>query len=121
MKRKTADAQALAKSQGLFNLVGGLWPILSLRSFEWAFGDKTDDWLQKTSGGLFAASGLALLQTEATPSSTRAARRLGMAVAATYLAIDLIYVPAGRLKKTYLLDAAMEIAWIRAWLRTPTG
>jgi len=118
MRRKTTRALTLARAQGLFNVVGGLWPIVSLRSFEWIFGPKHDDWLQKTSGGLFAASGFVLLKAEATNPALRTARLLGMATAATYLAIDLIYVPAGRLRKTYLLDAAMEIGWLRAWART---
>ncbi len=118
MRKQRKQALRLARAQGLFNVVGGLWPIVWLRSFEWIFGPKHDDWLQKTSGGLFAASGLVLLKTEPTESALRAARLLGMATAATYLAIDLIYVPAGRLRKTYLLDAAMEIGWLRAWSRT---
>jgi len=117
-KRTSAAALRLARAHGMFNLIGGLWPIVSLRSFEWVFGPKRDDWLQKTSGGLFAASGLVLLGVEPSTPALRAARTLGIATAATYLAIDLIYVPAGRLRKTYLLDAAMEIAWIRAWVRT---
>jgi hypothetical protein len=46
------------------------------------------------------------------------ARRIGVATAVTLLAIDLIYVPKGRIRKTYLLDAAMEAAWLLAWSRT---
>jgi hypothetical protein len=32
----------------LFNLVGGAWPVVWLRSFEWVYGRKEEDWLQKT-------------------------------------------------------------------------
>jgi hypothetical protein len=32
-------------------------------------------------------------------------------------AIDLVYVPSGRISKMYLLDAALEVAWIMAWYR----
>jgi hypothetical protein len=42
-----------------------------------------------------------------------------MGVATAYLAIDLIYAPKGEIRRTYLLDAAMEIGWLWAWLRTP--
>ncbi|RNG30748.1 hypothetical protein EEJ42_09445 [Streptomyces botrytidirepellens] len=31
------------------------------------------------------------------------------------LATDLTYVPKGRIRPTYLLDAAMETGWITAW------
>lgn len=108
----------MAKAQGLFNLVGGLWPIVALGSFEWVFGPKRDDWLQKASGGLFAFAGLAQLLTEESPEAVRVARRLGMGAALTYLVVDLVYVPAGRIPKTYLLDAAMEIGWLVAWAQT---
>ena len=40
----------------------------------------------------------------------RQARRLGVGTAAVLAAIDLVYVPAGRISKMYLLDAAVEVA-----------
>lgn len=110
-------ALQVARAQGLFNVIGGAWPIVWLRSFEWVFGKKEDDYLQMASGGLFLTTGLTLLATEDTPESLRMARRLGVAAASTYLLIDLVYVPKGRLRKTYLLDAVMEVGWLWAWLR----
>lgn len=116
-RRRTRAGVRLARAQGLFNVVGGLWPIVWLRSFEWVFGRKRDVYLQRTSGGLLLASGIALLRAEPTEDGIRTARRIGIGVAATYLAIDLIYVPKGDIPKTYLLDGLMEAGWIRAWLR----
>jgi hypothetical protein len=52
-------AHTLAVAHGAFNLVGGLWPLLHLRSFAWVFGPKTDVWLQMTTGGLLASAGAA--------------------------------------------------------------
>jgi hypothetical protein len=34
------------------------------------------------------------------------------------LAIELGYVPRGRIRATYLLDAACEVGWLLAWCRT---
>ena len=110
-------AVRLARAQGLFNVVGGAWPIVWLRSFEWIFGRKRDVYLQKTSGAFFLASGIALLSTEPTAEGVAAARRIGMGAAAVYLAIDLIYVPKRAIPATYLLDAVMEAGWLRAWAR----
>ncbi|MBF6519204.1 hypothetical protein [Nocardia farcinica] len=45
----------------------------------------------------------------------RRPRRLVPAV--WLLAIDLVFVPAGRIPPTYLLDAAMEVGWLAAWAR----
>jgi hypothetical protein len=105
----------LARAQGLFNVVGGAWPIVALPTFEWVFGRKRDVYLQRTSGALFAASGIALLLAEPTQDGITTARRFGMGVAMAYLAIDLLYVPKRDIPATYLLDAAMEIGWLRAW------
>ena len=114
-RSRQRSAARLARAQGLFNVVGGAWPIVSLRSFEWVFGKKNDTYLQYASGGLFLSTGLALLATQETPESVRLARRLGTAAAATYLAVDLLYAPRGHIRRTYLLDALMEIGWICAW------
>lgn len=107
----------LARAHGLFNIVGGAWPMVSVRSFETVFGRKTDRWLQRTTAGLLI--GLGWAQTRAAADGQWShARRIGVTTAVTLLAIDLIYVPKGRIRKTYLLDAAMEAAWLLAWSRT---
>lgn len=113
--RSLENAGALARAQGVFNIVGGAWPLLALSSFEWVFGSKTDRWLQRTMGGMLITVGWAQLCTKPTAESVRHARRIGMGTAATLLAIDLIYVPTGRIRPTYLGDAAMEAAWLLAW------
>jgi hypothetical protein len=114
---RPATGDALALVHGVFNVVGGLWPIVHVRSFEWVFGRKTDRWLQKTLGGLLASAGAAQLMAAPTPEGRDHARRTGLGAACTLLAADLVYVPVGRIRPTYLLDAAMEAGWIRAWLR----
>jgi hypothetical protein len=118
MKRREVRAAArLARAQGLFNVAGGAWPIVWLRSFEWIFGRKRDVYLQKTSGAFFLASGIALLLTEPTEEGVAAARRIGIGAATVYLTIDLIYVPKRDIPATYLLDALMEAGWLCAWAR----
>ncbi|GAB2864293.1 hypothetical protein GCM10027074_34510 [Streptomyces deserti] len=118
---KTPDpADTVAVAHGVFNLLGGLWPLLHLRSFEWVFGPKTDDWLQMTTGGLLVSAGVAQLAAAPAPQGPSHARRIGLGTAVTLLAVDLIYVPKRRIRPTYLLDAAMQTGWIAAWLRSGT-
>jgi hypothetical protein len=117
--RVREPAKTVAVAQGAFNLVGGLWPLLHLRSFEWVFGPKTDVWLQMTTGGLLISTGIAQLTDAADPHSPAHARRIGLGTALTLLAVDLVYVPKGRIRPTYLLDAAMQTGWIAAWSRCP--
>jgi hypothetical protein len=119
--REPADTALVAVAHGAFNAVGGLWPLLHLRSFEWVFGPKTDVWLQKTTGGLLFSAGLAQLAAAADPRGPVQARRIGLGSALTLLAVDLVYVPKGRIRPTYLLDAAMQTAWIAAWFRCGAG
>lgn len=117
-RKKQIESQiALARAQGMFNVVGGAWPLVWLRSFEWIFGRKRDVYLQKVSGLFFLGSGLALLLAEPTEDGVAAARRVGVGAATVYLVIDLIYVPKRDIPKTYLLDAAMEAGWLYAWAR----
>ncbi|MFF3314659.1 hypothetical protein ACFYV5_04000 [Streptomyces sp. NPDC003035] len=107
----------VARAQGLFNVVGGLWPVLSLRTFEAVYGRKADGWLQRTSGGLLASAGISMLLAAPGPEGMRHARRTGIGTAVTLLAIDLAYVPRRRIPATYLMDAAKEAAWLACWWR----
>ena len=100
------DGVALAHAHGLFNLLGGLWPLMHRRSFEAIFGAKTDRWLLYTVGGLLTGNGVVQILSPDTDQGWRRARDLGVATATVLLTIDLLYVPAGRIPKTYLLDAA---------------
>ncbi|MGW3209247.1 hypothetical protein [Streptomyces sp. NPDC001135] len=105
----------VARAQGLFNQVGGGWPLLHLRSFECVFGPKSEEWLQRTTAGLLATAGWSTLFTPG--GAVRQARRTGLGTAVTLLAVDLVYVPIGRIRPTYLLDAATQAGWLLAWRR----
>lgn len=115
--RGTLSPRNVARAQGLFNVIGGAWPILSLRSFEWVYGKKRDIFLQKTVGGLLFSIGCVQLAAQESDEALAFARRLGIATATTLLMIDLVYIPKGEMRMTYLQDALSEIAWIAAWLR----
>jgi hypothetical protein len=107
----------MARLHGALNIWGGLWPILHLRSFESVFGPKVDRWLVYTVAGLLTSIGCAQWHA-ATPQSWPYARTLGIGTAGTLLAIDVIYVPRGRIRWTYLLDAGSEAIVIVGWLMT---
>lgn len=90
------------------------------KSFETVFGPKADWWLVQTVAGLLLGNGLTQLISARDEGSLAQARRIGMATAATLLAIDLRYGVPGRIRRTYLLDVPVEAAWIALWLRRGT-
>lgn len=114
--RRHLSSRSVARAQGLFNVVGGAWPLVSLRAFEWVYGKKHDVFLQKTVGGLLFSIGCVQLAAS-DAGEVRSARRLGIATAATLLAVDLVYIPKGEMRWTYWQDALCELGWIAAWRR----
>ena len=59
----SADASRvwLARTQGVVYLATGLWPLISIRTFERVTGPKVDRWLVKTVGVLVTVIGAVLL------------------------------------------------------------
>jgi hypothetical protein len=110
-----ARANSVAWANAAFYVVGGAWPIVSLRSFEAVTGPKVDGWLVKTVGGLLAAAGAAIGSAAAKRRVTPEIALVGAGCAATLAAIDIIYVSRRRIPPVYLLDAAAEIGLVAAW------
>ena len=99
--------------QGAYYIVSGLWPIVSLRTFERVTGPKTDGWLVKMVGLLAAVIGGVLVRRASGGEPPDAA--LGVGSAAAFAAIDVVYAGRGRISPIYLADAAAEAALIGAW------
>lgn len=114
---------ALCWVQGIFYFLTGIWPLVSIRTFEMVSGPKTDNWTGKeadhwlvyTVGVLITVGALVLLLAawRRNPSAEVALLAIGMAAGLT--AIDVIYVARGVIWPIYLLDAAIEVVLIAAW------
>jgi hypothetical protein len=98
----------LLRVQGWLYVLTGLWPVLHLRSFEWATGEKYDDFLVHTVGLLLFVIGAVLLATLRRRQVTRELLWLAAGSAASLFAIDIVYFANGRLSPIYLVDAAIE-------------
>ncbi len=108
----------LARAHGAFNVAGGLWPLLHLRSFEAVTGPKADRWLVRTVAGLMVANGVAQWRTEPSSDGRAAARRIGLGTASVLAAVDVAYAIPHRISRMYLVDAALEAGWALAWIRS---
>ena len=111
--------ERLAVVHGAYYLATGIWPLVSMRTFELVTGRKTDRWLVRMVGLLAAVIGATLLRRGATPAGRAAAADpvLPVGAAIAFAAVDCVYVLRGTIRPVYLGDAAVEIALAAGWLR----
>jgi hypothetical protein len=107
--------------QGAYFLVTGVWPILHYRSFVAVTGEKTDAWLAKTTGGLIAAIGLALVQGGRGRGHEESLVTLGLGSALVLGIADVWYVARGRISAAYLVDALAEASFVCRWAKSALG
>jgi hypothetical protein len=108
----------LCSVQGAYYAITGIWPLVSIGTFQAITGPKTDLWLVRTVGVLITVIAAVLLwsasrKEEDVPPETWI---LALGAALALLAIDAIYVAAKVISPIYLLDAAAELGLIVLWL-----
>jgi len=111
----------LARAQGGYYAITGVWPLVHMRSFEAVTGPKQDHWLVHTVAGLLVVNGGVQLASVGSRDGERSARLIGLGTAAALTAIDVVHASKRRIRAIYLLDAALEIGLIAAWLRSQPG
>lgn len=106
----------VALVQGIYFLVTGVWPILSMGTFLKVTGPKTDLWLVKTFGLLLAVIGAALItaQIHAEISISMIVLAIGSALSLTI--VEFVYVVKRVISPIYLADAIIELILIAWWL-----
>jgi hypothetical protein len=116
-ERKLASPAAayLALGQGLFYLATGVWPLVSVRTFQLVTGPKLDLWLVKTVGLLVGVIGGVLAWAGTTRRVSPELAALAAGSAASLAGVDVAYVAKKRISPVYLLDAAAETALVAAW------
>jgi hypothetical protein len=110
-------AVRLARLQAVFYVTTGIWPIVSIRSFEAVTGPKVDRWLVKTVGLLVAIIGSALALASRRRAFSPEVVLVATASAGALATIDTVYVAKRRISPVYLLDAVAEIALAASWVR----
>ena len=109
------DPARVARAHGVFNVISGLWPLVSMGTFERVTGPKADRWLVQTVAGLMVANGVTQLSGATSREGVRLAGLIGRSTAAVLAGIDLAYAHQGRISRVYLLDAAVELGWVALW------
>jgi hypothetical protein len=108
--------QYIATGQGLYYLISGLWALLNMRTFEKVTGPKTDHWLVRTVGLLLVVIGLTLITGSVRKAMPPELALLGAGTACVLLGIDVFYVSKRQISRIYLLDAAVELLILMAWI-----
>ena len=115
-EERRPPAARLALGQGVFYFLSGLWPILSLKTFEAVTGPKLEGWLVRTTGAVIANIGAALALAGARGKVSREMRLLGAASAATLAAVDFHYAGSRRrISPVYLIDGVVQAATVALW------
>ena len=101
-------------AQGGYYVATGLAPFASRRAFERVTGPKTEWWLVQTVGVLVTVIGGVLLWGVRSDRITPELRALAAGCAAGLAGIDVVHVARRRIRPTYLLDAAAQVAALAA-------
>jgi hypothetical protein len=102
--------------QGLYYLVTGVWPLISIRTFQMVSGPKRDLWLVKTAGTLIGVIGAALALGGWRRRVTPELSVLGIGSAVGIGCIDIVYVRRGVIWPVYLAEAFVEIGLTAFWI-----
>jgi len=115
---------ALLWLQGLYYLATGVWPLVSIDTFQRVTGRKTDHlvtgreadhWLVMTVGALVTAIALTLLVAAVRRRHPAEVALLAVASAVALTAIDVVYVARSVILPIYLVDAAAEVVLLLMW------
>lgn len=113
-------------TQGVYYLATGLWPLLSIETFQQVTGPKTDHlqarapteadhWLVMTVAVLVVAVAASLLTAALRRNGAAETVVLAACAAVGLTAIDAVYVSREVIAPIYLADAAVEVAFLLGW------
>jgi hypothetical protein len=111
--------------QGCYFLATGVWPLVSIESFQLVTGRKTDHlvtgnesdhWLVNTVAVLVIAIAVVLLFAAARQRISTELALLALTSSTGLAAIDIVYAWRGVISPVYLIDAVVELFFIVFWL-----
>jgi hypothetical protein len=107
-------------AQGSYYLLTGVWPPVSIGTFQAVTGPKTDLWLVQTVGILAAVIGFTILSAACVCGVTREIAVLSVGSALGFASIDLLYGLTGVISRISIIDAAIQagiVVFVRTGLR----
>lgn len=102
--------------QGVYFFITGVWPLVSINTFQKVTGPKTDLWLVKTVGIILATIGAVLVFAQINAEINSSIIFLAIGTALSLAIVEFIYVAKRAISPIYLGDAFFELALIAWWL-----
>jgi len=109
-----ATSHRIVLVQGVYYFLTGVWPLVSIDTFQMVTGPKTDLWLVRTVGVLITVIALAPLAGVRQRPMLAPVVILALGSALGLTAIDVVYVTGQVIAPIYLLDAVAELVLIVA-------
>jgi hypothetical protein len=110
----------VALVQGIYFFVTGIWPIISINTFQKVTGPKMDLWLVKTVGIILATIGAVLIFAQANTEINSSIILLAIGSALSLAIVELVYVAKRVISPIYLADAIIELILIAWWILATT-
>jgi hypothetical protein len=102
--------------QGIYFFLAGIWPIISIGTFQLVTGPKTDLWLVKTVGIILAIIGVVLIFAQINTEINSSIILLAIGSALSLAIVEFVYVSKRVISAIYLADALIELILIAWWL-----
>ena len=102
--------------QGVYYVVTGIWPVISIRTFEAVTGPKTDHWLVQTLGLLITAVGSVLIVAALRRRLMLEIGLLACGSAAALGGAGSYFALRGQIRPIYLVDGFVELVIIVLWV-----
>lgn len=102
--------------QGVDYLLTGVWPLVSMSTFEMVTGPKLEHWLVRTVGVLIAANAVVILHAAWARRFNRETALLALGDALALTGVDVVSVSLGVIPPIYRAGAAAEVVLIAGWI-----
>jgi hypothetical protein len=106
----------VALVQGIYFFVTGLWPLITINTFQKVTGSKTDLWLVKTVGIILATIGAVLIFAQVNAEINSSIIFLAIGSALSLAIVEFVYVAKRVISAIYLADAIIELVLIAWWV-----
>lgn len=107
----------LARLQGAYDTIGGVWPLLSMVAFEDVTGNKTDEWLVRTVAGILLFLGALLLYDSFVRNRIdRELRLIALGISSVLAIVALVSSLGGWVSWVYFIDGLVHLSFALGWM-----